>query len=254
MRIAVVTGASSGIGREFVRQIAVKYRTIEEIWVIARRADRLLELKHELETEKVRIRPIVCDVADNDAINKYRDMLSELKPSVRMLVNAAGYGTIGRFEEITEQDNTGMCEVNCTALTRMISITLPYMNCERSNIINIASSAAFVPQPSFAVYAATKSYVLSLSTALNKELRGRGIAVTAVCPGPVDTEFFDIAERQHSVKLYKKIFRAKAPDVVRLALKDAYHSSHISVYSFTMKAFRVLCKLLPHNFVVKFIN
>ena len=254
MKIAIVTGASSGMGREFVRQIAAKYRTIEEIWVLARRSDRLYELKEELDSPNLSICPMTCDVTDENSLAEFRMLLEKYHPSVRLLVNAAGYGTVGAFEEISEQDNTGMCEVNCTALTRMISITLPYMDCQRSNIINLASSAAFVPQPSFAVYAATKSYVLSLSTALNKELKSRGIAVTAVCPGPVATEFFDIAEKYHSVKLYKKLLRAKAPKVVARALKDAYHASHISVYGFTMKAFRVVCKVLPHNLIVKFIN
>jgi len=147
-----------------------------------------------------------------------------------------------------------MIDVNCTALTAITNIILPYMNKKRSNIINIASSAAFLPQPSFAVYAATKSFVLSLSTALNKELSKTGIRVTAVCPGPVETEFFDIAEVHHCVKIYKKLVRAKAEDVVNIALLDAYSGSHISVYGITMKLFRIIAKILPHNLIIKFIK
>lgn len=252
MNIAVVTGASSGLGREFVKQIAEKFQTVEEIWVIARRKDKLEELKDIV--DDVVIKPIVCDVSDKNDMDNYKNLLKENNPSIRVLVNSAGFGMIGRFEDLDEDELTGMCDVNMTALTRMISISLPYMNEKRSNIINIASAAAFAPQPSFAVYAATKSYVLSLSTALNRELLNRNISVTAVCPGPVDTEFFEIAEKHHSVKLYKKMFRTKATKVVETALLDAYHSYHISVHGFTMKAFRFICKIVPHNFITKFIG
>jgi len=251
MNIAIVTGASSGLGREFVKQISQKYITLDEIWVIARRAHRLEELAKEIKT--VTIRPIVLDVTNRMAIKEFDTLLKKERPCVRILVNAAGYGIIGSFEE-TRDDNVGMIDVNCTALTAITNIILPYMNKKRSNIINIASSAAFLPQPSFAVYAATKSFVLSLSTALNKELSKTGIRVTAVCPGPVETEFFDIAEVHHCVKIYKKLVRAKAEDVVNIALLDAYSGSHISVYGITMKLFRIIAKILPHNLIIKFIK
>ena len=252
MKIAVVTGASSGIGKEFVKQIANRYRTLDEIWVLARRTERLLELAEEIKS--VKIRCFSCDLTDKRRFVKYKNALKKYNPSIRILVNAAGYGIIGTFRELKEEDNVGMVELNCTALTRMIDISLPYMSKKQANIINMASSAAFLPQPSFAVYAASKSYVLSLSQALNQELKKRRITVTAVCPGPVDTEFFDIAEVYNSVKVYKKLFRANACDVVSLALKDAYHKKAVSVYGFSMKGFRLLTKLLPHGFMVKFIK
>ncbi len=252
MNIAVVTGASSGMGREFVKQIAEKFQAIEEIWVIARRKERLDELV-ELVSD-VKIKPIVCDVTNKEDIDRYRALLKSEEPSIRVLVNAAGFGIIGHFEELSEDEAIGMCDVNMTALTRIIAVSLPYMNEKRSNIINIASAAAFLPQPSFAVYAATKSYVLSLSTALNHELRDRNITVTAVCPGPVSTEFFDIAETHHQVKLYKKMFKTKPNKVVETALLDAYHNYHISIHGFSMKVLRFLCKILPKNFMIKFID
>ncbi|MBQ9609588.1 MAG: SDR family NAD(P)-dependent oxidoreductase [Lachnospiraceae bacterium] len=251
MKIAIVTGASSGMGREFVRQIARKYRTIEEIWIIARRKERLEELSEEL--SDIRIRIFAVDLTDDKSLREIEDALSKDKPSVRILVNASGYGMIGRFEELSS-DNIGMVDINCTALTKMINIALPYMSNGNGNIINIASSAAFLPQPSFAVYAATKSYVLNLSRALNQELKPRGISVTAVCPGPVATEFFDIAETYNNVKMYKKLFKAKPEKVVETALKDTFHGKTVSVYGFTMKAFRILCKFLPKDFIIKFIK
>ncbi len=252
MKIAVVTGASSGIGKEFVKQIAKRYRTLDEIWVLARRKERLIELAEEIKS--VKIRCICCDLTDKRRLLKYKNALKKYNPSIRMLVNAAGYGIIGKFAELKEKDNVGMVELNCSALTRMIDLSLPYMAKKKANIINLASSAAFLPQPSFAVYAASKSYVLSLSMALNEELKKRHITVTAVCPGPVDTEFFDIAEIYNSVKLYKRLLRAKPKAVVSLALKDAYHKKTVSVYGLTMKGFRLLTKLIPHSFIVKFIK
>ena len=135
----------------------------------------------------------------------------------------------------------------------MTKITLPYMK-EQSNIINIASSAAYLPQPSFAVYAATKSMVRSFSKALNKELEDRGITVTAVCPGPVNTEFFDVAEKYSHTKAFKRLFRVEAKNVVKRALFDAYYLKTESTYSITMKAFKIVTKLLPNDWIVSMIK
>ena len=227
MKIAVVTGASSGLGKEFVKQISEKYKTIDEIWVLARRVERLVQLSEEI--NNIKIRPIGCDITNSSELLVYRNMLREYNPSIRILVN-------------------------CAALTRMTMISLPYMQKGKANIINIASAAAFMPQPSFAVYAASKSYVLSFSVALARELKNRGIAVTAVCPGPVATEFFDVAEAYHKSAFYKKLLRAKPERVVALALRDAYHRKNVSVYGITMKMFHVISKLLPHSFMVKFLK
>lgn len=251
MRIAIVTGASSGMGREFVYQISEKYKSLDEIWVIARRLDKLVELSEDIDS--VKIRPLKYDVSDEADMIRFKLLLMQEKPQVRVLVNSAGYGVIGSFVEVGE-DNAGMCKVNCFGLTKLLDLVLPYMTCSRGNIFNLASSAAFLPQPSFATYAATKSYVLSLSRALNKELRNRNITVTAVCPGPVKTEFFDIAEKHTSVKLYKKLGMANAKKVVELALKDGFHDRSVSVYGGLMKVFRILSKILPHEFMIKFIS
>ena len=252
MKIAVVTGASSGIGREFVKQISKKYRTLDEIWVLARRENRLRELAKEI--KNVKIRPIAFDITDKRSLLRYKNLLESFKPSVRLLVNAAGYGMIGKFNELSENDNIGMIDLNCTALTRITDMTIPYMSKGGANIINLASSAAFLPQPSFAVYAASKSFVLSLSRALNQELKNKKIKVTAVCPGPVDTEFFGIAETYHNVKLYKKMIFAKPDKVVSLALRDAFHGKTVSVYGIGIKGFRILCKFLPHDLIIRFIK
>ena len=189
MRIAIVTGASSGIGREFARQIPRLYRNLDELWVLARRTDRLKELEREL---GLPLRIFDGDLRRDYIYERLQKELDRQNAEIRMLVNAAGYGKTGRFEEIPLEDQLGMIDLNCRSLTKMTGICLPHLR-KGSRIVNIASAAAFSPQPGFAVYAAGKSYVYRLSMALREELKGKGILVTAVCPGPVETEFFQIS-------------------------------------------------------------
>lgn len=250
-KIAVITGASSGLGREFALQISEKYRSIEEIWVIARRTDRLEELKKEIHGKTVRI--LTLDLTKENSIQFYKSLLERQNPAVRILVNAAGYGMYGHFDKLSYEENMGMIDLNCKALTAITYLTLPYMTYP-SNIINVASAAAFLPQPSFAVYAATKSMVLSFSRALNRELFDAGICVTAVCPGPVDTEFFEVAEQHTDAAAYKNLFRVEAPRVVRKALLDAYYYRDISVYGTTMNAFRTVSSVVPHGAMLPFFK
>lgn len=253
-KVAIITGASSGIGREFALQIAQRYRTIDEIWLIARRKDRLAEVKTEINAVSGKlVRILALDLTDETDIKFYRNLLERQAPSIRVLVNAAGYGIAGHFENMAVDDVTGMLNLNCRALAAITHISLPYMS-GPSNIINLASSAAFLPQPSFAIYAASKSMVLSFSRALNRELEEKGITVTAVCPGPVKTEFFDVAQKYTKSKPYKMILRADPVKVVKKALFDAYYMSDISVYSPLMKAFRLVSKYLPHSLLIRFMK
>ena len=215
MNIAIVTGASSGMGAECVRQLNKAYTKLDEIWIIARRLDRLREVADC--KGNALIRPIAMDITNDAHVDALIDAFCEVKPHIRMLVNAAGNGIIGRFDDESYDDELSMIDLNCRALTAFTKICLPYMD-KNSRIINFASAAAFLPQPEFAVYAATKSYVLSFSRALRKELKGRGIAVTAVCPGPVATEFFEIAEKHHSIAAYKKLAMVRPAAVVEKAL------------------------------------
>ena len=197
MRIAVVTGASSGMGREFVLQLGYFYKNLDEIWGgwIARRRERLEELSG---ISRIPLRIIDGDLQKKKVYRRIHEILTEEKPDIRMLINSAGFGKSGTVTEIARENfriQTDMVDLNCRALTRMTLLCLPYMS-RGSRIVNLASAAAFCPQPSFAVYAATKSYVLSFSRALGAELSGREIPVTAVCPGPVDTEFFNVSGNQ----------------------------------------------------------
>ena len=244
MKIALITGASSGLGREFARQIPKLYQNLDEIWVVARRAERLNELEMEL---KVPVRIFDGDLNQDYIYKKLGIALEKSHANVRMLVNAAGYGKIGTFCEYGWKEETGMVDLNRRSLTRMTALCLPYMHCG-SRIVNLSSAAAFGPQPGFAVYAATKSYVYSLSMALGRELKGSGIYVTAVCPGPVDTEFFDHTGKE--VASVKKKFRADAKDVVRKALIDSARGKKISVYGLSMKAAWVASKIVPDSVIV----
>lgn len=248
MRIAVVTGASSGMGREFVRQIGYFYRDLDEIWVISRRKERLERLRKESRTP---LRIFDGDLQKKHIYKQYHSELKEWHPEVRMLVNAAGFGKSGSFVQISSEGKklqTDMINLNCTALTRMIQLTLPFMK-KGGRIINLASAAAFCPQNGFAVYAATKSYVLSLSRALSSELRSVGIIVTAVCPGPVDTDFFKVSGELTSS--LKKFNVSKAPDVVHKALQDSRKRREVSVYGAAMKAVRIGARLLPHRLILR---
>ena len=218
MRVAVVTGASSGIGREFVRQLEYFYKDLDEIWVIARREERLEQLRKEV---NVPLRIFAGDLQKKHVYRQFYTELCQWHPNIRMLVNAAGFGKSGTFSEIAEKGkriHTDMIDLNCTALIRITQMTLPYMKMG-SRIINMASAAAFCPQPSFAVYAASKACVLSFSRALGQELREKSIYVTAVCPGPVETEFFEVSGELKNP--LKKLNMAAANKVVHRALIDS---------------------------------
>ena len=244
MKIAIVTGASSGMGREFVRQIEHLYKELDEIWVIARRRERLEELQSRMLTN---VRILQGDLLDDDIYEILEKLLEEKKPNVRMLVNAAGFGKKGEVKELSCREQLEMIDLNCRALTHMTKICIPYM-CKGSRIVNLASAAAFCPQPSFSVYASTKSYVLSFSRSLRTELLKDGIYVTAVCPGPVDTEFFETSGKQDNPM--KEATMVKPEAVVKQALIDARDGKDVSIYGVAMKATKAATKILPHRLLL----
>lgn len=250
MKIAIVTGASSGMGQEAVIQIADRFSGIDEIWMIARRKDRMKALEGRAPSQ---LRSFGLDLTKQEDLTKLEHLLKEEKPDVKFLINSAGFGKIGYVGELDLESETGMVRLNCEALCAVTHMVLPFMS-KNSRIIQFASSAAFLPQPKFAIYAATKSFVLSYSRALGAELRRKGIYVTAVCPGPVKTEFFDIAESTGVVPLYKKLVMADPKKVVKLALRDSMMGKSLSVYGFLMKAFSLLCRVIPHETLLAVMN
>lgn len=248
--IVMITGASSGIGMEFALQIDAHLRKTDEIWLIARSRQKLKTLAGGLRNN---IRVVAMDITVEAQIDRLRDMLREERCRIRMLVNSAGYGVIGDVAELKLQEQTGMIRLNCEALTAVTRCCLPYMS-RGSRIIQMASSAAFVAQPGFAVYAASKAYVDSFSLALREELKGRRIYVTSVCPGPVDTPFFTIAERHGNGLSVKKLTLVDPERVVAKALRDACLKRPRSVCSLPIQAFEALCKVLPHTLVTAAIR
>ena len=186
MNIAIVTGASSGMGREFVVQLG-NYCQVDEIWAIARREDALKTLQASCP-----VRPICLDLCDDASFAQYSQLLAEQQPNVKLLVNAAGFGKFGTFQNIALEEDLRMIDLNCKALVAMTRLTLPYM-APGSHILQLDSLSAFQPVPYLATYGATKSFVLSYSRAANRELKGSGIRMMAMNPGWVKTDFFNHA-------------------------------------------------------------
>ena len=247
MNIAVVTGASSGMGKEFVLQLPGAV-AVDEIWAIARRGGELEKLR---ELSAVPVRPIVLDLCREESFASYAALLEAEKPNVRLLVNAAGFGKFGTYSRINAEDECRMIDLNCKALLMMTRLTVPYM-APGSHILELDSLSAFQPVPYITTYAATKAFVLSYSRAMNRELKDRGIRVMAMNPGWVKTEFFDHAFQTNGgneVQYFNYLYEAK--DVVRTGLRDLYHSrKDYSVHGLPIKFQVFLVKLLPHSLVM----
>lgn len=248
LKIAVITGASSGLGREYALETAKSRDNIDEIWLIARREDKLKETAKDIK-KPVRILPL--DITDGGAQNRYKELLNEQKPEVALLINNAGFGRLGDFDSITAEDNGGMVRLNCEALTVMTALTLPFMTAG-SEIINTCSIAAFAPNTGMAVYSSTKAYVLSLSKALRSELKGRKINVLTVCPGPMDTEFLPIAGIAKGVsRTFDTLPRVKPDVMARKSLAASANKRGVYTNLLFYKFYRVIAKILPHSIVMK---
>ncbi len=245
MRIAVITGASSGMGREFVRQID-KSEHLDEIWVVARRRERLESLKAEI---KAPLRVIPLDLAHSESYDQYALQLREHTPDVALLVNCAGYGKFGRYDDIPLEEALGMIDVNCKALVAFTQHTLPYMG-RGSHVLELDSLSAFQPVPGLGVYGASKAFVLSYSRALGREVKGKGIHVMAICPGWVKTDFFERATQSSdsTITYFNRWYTA--PQVVETALRDMKKGKDVSICGLPIKAQVLAVKLLPHRLVM----
>ena len=246
MKIAIVTGASSGMGRQFVLQLKDHVR-VDEIWAIARRKDALEQLESAC---GVPVRPISLDLCEEESFRKMEALLEAEKPDVKLLVNAAGFGKFGAYHKVSLTDESRMIDLNCKALLLMTRIVIPYM-APGSHILQLDSLSAFQPVPYITTYGATKAFVLSYSRSMNRELKAKGIRVMAMNPGWVKTEFFSHAfqTNEGEVQYFDRLYEAE--DVVRTGLKDLYHSrKDYSVHGFPVKFQVFLVKLVPHRFVM----
>ena len=247
-RIAVITGASSGMGRRCVETCG-ELGPFDEVWVIARRREKLEELR---DMAPCPVRVLAMDLTDRRSFEVYAAALAEEPVEVKLLVNAAGFGKFRGVMDTPLEVNLNMADLNCQALQALCELTVPYMP-RGGRIVNFASQAAYQPIPSIDVYGATKAFVLSYSRALNRELRGRGVTVTAVCPFWTRTAFFDRAidpDQEPVVKQYDVMYDPR--DVVAHAWWDVQAGRDVSRFGGVARFEMILAKLLPHSFVMSY--
>lgn len=240
MKTAIITGASSGLGEEFVRQIKDIFPEIEEYWLIARRADRL----QALSAPGVTLRILPLDLTGEDYLSQLQNALKDAAPEIELLINCAGCGYLGNFHESVLTEQCRMLDLNVRALSCVTHAVLPFMK-DGGRIINISSIASFVPNVRMTVYSATKAYVSFFSRGLHEELKPRNISVTAVCPGPMDTEFI----KKGRIKGHSKTFDLLPYCVPEKVVRGALNASKKRRAVYTPKAFykfyRVLAKMIP---------
>lgn len=247
MTVAVITGASSGLGKEFLKQILEKYPMLDEVWIVARRVERLNELRS---MDEKRVRPVPLDLLDYSSYEKLDSMLKEEKAEIRLFVNNAGFGSLGN---VAEEDHTKLgkiVDLNCRALTSLSAVALRYMK-KGSGIINVCSIASFCPNPRMTVYSSSKAYVNSFSQSLRFETKKDGINVLAVCPGPMETEFLSVAgiTKQNS-KTFATLPYCDPVKVVKNSLKACEKGRAVYTPRAFFKFYRFVSKLVPKSIMM----
>ncbi len=243
MSVAIITGASSGIGRQFAKELKESLN-ITEFYFISRSTEKMERLRDEL---GVTARIISADLTKREGIEAVRAALLEDKPKISYLVNAAGFGKLGTFSEVSERDVNDMIDLNIKALVSITNMCIPYMEAG-SRIIELGSASAFVPMPAFNVYASTKAFVRHYTTALNYELKEYGIRATCFCPIWVDTDFLDVATSEKGITVPKIIWPLlNVQRVVRGCVRAARRGKALYVTNVAAKAVHLLYKLLPSS-------
>lgn len=244
MKIAIVTGASSGLGREFALQLPSSYE-LDEIWLIARRKDQLDETAALLADQKGIVMPM--SLTSREDLDRLKKKIKQCSANVKVLVNNAGYSIIGNFAELPLDRQLEMIDLNVKTLVELTYTCIPYME-PGSVIYQVASISGFLPGPSVAVYSGTKAFVLNYSHSLYQELKPKNIHVITVSPGAVDTEFWKVASDKDS---YLPPNAARAADVVSLAIKDAKEMKLNSTYGFISKMNILLPRVLRRKTLLK---
>jgi len=235
-RIAIITGASSGMGKDFAKELDNK--NLDQIWIIARRKKLLDKLSSELKTESKIFDIDITDFENNKTIEKE---LKTGKYEIKYLINNAGFGLMGDFLNLNLEQQLNMINLNISALVQITHFSIKYM-AENSEIIQLASTAGFLPIKNFAIYAASKAFVVNFSNAIALELKPRKINVIAICPGPVKTEFFDTATNGKQPP-----FAYKSIDVVKKALKDSKKGKLNSIYGLIMNIAMIFSHFTPRK-------
>lgn len=248
MKTAVITGASSGLGTEFVKAVLKSRKEIERIIVIARREERLRKLKNKYGDI---IYPLPLDLKSNNSYRALKETLTKQGSDVMLLINNAGFGKLGYFEEISTADNADMVRLNCEAVTAVTGVCLPFMK-EKAEIINTCSIASFAPNIRMATYSSTKAYIMSLSRALREELKPKHINVLACCPGPMDTEFLPVANiNKGASRTFDTLPRVNVKEMAEKTLKASGKKKAVYTNKLFYKFYRLVAKLLPHSIIMK---
>ncbi len=245
--IAIVTGASSGIGKEFF--LSLKDKTLDEIWVIARSQDKLEALRSETDIP-LRIFPL--DLSKTESMAHIEGALKAESPTIEYLICASGFGRLNALVDDKKETLENMIDLNCRSIVSLTKICFEYMK-KGGAMILIASMAALQPIPYIATYGASKAFVLSYGRALNQELRAfKGARCLTVCPFWTKTAFFDRATAERTVvKKYAVMYDPK--DIVKQTWKDLKRKNRdVSIYGFTAKGQSLLVKLFPHRFIMWF--
>lgn len=249
MKTAVITGASAGLGREFVRQLEGAFPDVECVWLISRSREKLKDAAGLLNKIPAKIIPL--DLCDEKSFEELSALLAAERPEVRLLINNAGCGYLGNVGETDYRTQIRMVDLNVRAMTAMTELVVPYL-VHGGRIINISSIASFCPNPRMTVYSSTKAYVSSFNRGLSVELAPRGIKTTAVCPGPMATEFLDVGGITGNSKTFDTLPYCDPVKVV----KGAYAASRAGRAVHTPKGFyklyRVIAKILPQPLMIKF--
>ena len=244
MNIAIVTGATSGMGKEFVLALD-KQQQLDEIWVVARRQQILCDLQSQVQAKIV---PLALDLTKQESFEQFQAKLQEASPNVKVLVNAAGFGKFLHFEKTPLATLMQMIDLNCKALMAITYLTLPFMK-QGAQIYQMGSLSSFQPVPCINVYGATKAFVLSFSRALNVELAPKQIKVMAVCPGWIKTDFFSTAIEDSTISYFNRYYTPQ--QVVEKALVDMKKGKDLSILGFPVRMQVRAVKFLPTKTVMK---
>ena len=245
-KIAILTGASSGLGVEFYKEL--QKEKLDEIWIVARREQRLNEIKDKFGTLNTRV--VAMDITLADNLQALQTTLETEQPDVKFLVNNAGFGTIGNLLDSNYVTQGKIVDLNVRALTELTTIVLPFMS-EKSYIVNVCSIASFVPNARMTVYSSTKAYVMSFTRALRYELKSKKINVTAICPGPMDTEFLAVAGIEKGTsKTFDTLPRCNVHKTAKYGLKAAKKGKCVYTPHPFFKFYRILAKVVPHAWLM----
>lgn len=248
MKIALLTGASSGLGEEFAKKIHTVFPEIDEVWAVARRMDRLVRLSETV--KDVKIVPVQCDITDNGMTDALFEKVKSEKAEIMLLINNAGCGFHGAFEKSDLSEQETCIRLNVLSMTSFTRKALDFMPAG-AKILTTSSIASFVPNAYMAVYSASKAYATFFSRALNEELRASGRSATAVCPAPMKTEFLTVGHVEGNSKTFERLPYCKVDKVALGALKACRKKKAVYTPRAFYKFYRLLVRLVPDSLLIK---